>query len=172
MYSLVACLSHLTIDHASLSIPSTVPTPNRHLQHLGAHYFLIHMLHRNVLLILSPSCFAVCGHHLSPRIAIVFSLLSSVPNFSMPHSSIFLISYHIPFLLVYFTFSHYVSSTLLRCHKCTSVHHLPPPLDYWYARYLFFLASPGPLHEIAVSAFSRSPLGRAYCIHFHSYFLR
>ena len=28
-YSFVACLSHLTIDHASLSRRSTVPTPNR-----------------------------------------------------------------------------------------------------------------------------------------------
>ena len=28
-YSSVACLSHLTIDHASLSRRSTVPTPNR-----------------------------------------------------------------------------------------------------------------------------------------------
>ena len=37
-YSFVACLSHLTIDHASLSRRSTVPTPNRHLRHLGAHY--------------------------------------------------------------------------------------------------------------------------------------
>ena len=51
-----------------------------------------HMLHRNFLLILSPSWFAVCGHHPSPRIAIVFSLLSSAPNFSKSHSSIFLIS--------------------------------------------------------------------------------
>ena len=28
-YSFVACLGHLTIDHASLSRRSTVPTPNR-----------------------------------------------------------------------------------------------------------------------------------------------
>ena len=28
-YSFVACLSHLTIDHASLSRRSTVPTPSR-----------------------------------------------------------------------------------------------------------------------------------------------
>ena len=51
-----------------------------------------HILHRNCLLILSPSCFAVCGHHLSPRTAIVFSLLSSLPNSSMSHLSNFLIS--------------------------------------------------------------------------------
>ena len=39
--SFVACLvGHLTIDHASLSRRSTVPTPDRgtDLQHLGAHY--------------------------------------------------------------------------------------------------------------------------------------
>ena len=35
--SFVACLSHFTIDHASLSRRSTVPTRNRHLQRLGAH---------------------------------------------------------------------------------------------------------------------------------------
>ena len=40
------------------------------------------------------------------------------------------------------------------------MHLLPPPLDYWYTSF-FFLADPGPLHEIAVRAFSRSPLGRA-----------
>ena len=32
------------------------------------------MLHRNFLLILSSFCFTFCGHHLSPRIAIVVSL--------------------------------------------------------------------------------------------------
>ena len=37
-YSSVACLSHLTIDHVSLSRRSTVPTPNQHLQKLGAHH--------------------------------------------------------------------------------------------------------------------------------------
>ena len=37
-YSFVACLCQLTIDHASLSRPTTVPTPNRYPQHMGAHY--------------------------------------------------------------------------------------------------------------------------------------
>ena len=45
-YSLVACLSHLTIGHASLSRRSTVPTPNRHLQHSGAHLIFSHILHK------------------------------------------------------------------------------------------------------------------------------
>ena len=39
------------------------------------------------------------------------------------------------------------------------MHLLPLPRDYWYT--YFFLAGPGSLHKIAVSAFSRSPLGRA-----------
>ena len=38
-YSFVACLSHLTIDHASPSGRSTVPTPNGNTsKHLGAHF--------------------------------------------------------------------------------------------------------------------------------------
>ena len=38
-YSFVACLSHLTIGHASLSRRSTAPTPNRDTSNiLGAHY--------------------------------------------------------------------------------------------------------------------------------------
>ena len=90
-YSFVACLSNLTVDHASLSRRSTVPTPNRDLQHLSAHHVFFICLHRFFLLMLSPCCFAVCGHHLTPRIAIFFSLLCSAPNFSMPHSSTFLI---------------------------------------------------------------------------------
>ena len=45
--------------------------------------------------------------HLSPRMAFVFSLISTnVPKFSMSHSSI-------PFLLVQFTFSHHVRSALV-----------------------------------------------------------
>ena len=35
-YSFFACLSHLTIDHASLSRRSTVPTPNRDTSNVWA----------------------------------------------------------------------------------------------------------------------------------------
>ena len=45
------------------------------------------------------------------------------------------------------------------------MHLLPPPLDYWFTSF-FFLAGPGPLHEIVVSAFSRSRLGRANTFQF------
>ena len=87
-YSFFACLRDLTIDHASLSRRSTVPTPNRDTSNFGRSLRFFHVSQRNCLLILSPSCFAVCGRHLSPRKAIVISLLSSLPNSSMSHSSI------------------------------------------------------------------------------------
>ena len=58
----------------------------------GRSLLFFHILHRNCSLTLSPACFAVCGHHLSPRIAIVFSLLSNLPNSCMSHTSIFLVS--------------------------------------------------------------------------------
>ena len=35
-YSFVACLDHLTFDHASLSRRSTVPTPNRDTSNIWA----------------------------------------------------------------------------------------------------------------------------------------
>ena len=67
-YSSVACLKHLTIDHASVSSRSTVTTRSKgHLQHLGAHCVFFCIVRTTVLLILSPSCFAVCGNHPSQR---------------------------------------------------------------------------------------------------------
>ena len=118
------------------------------------------MLHVNFLLILSSCCFAFCGHHLSPinRIAIVFSLLSSVSNFSMSHSSIFLISNisRSPLYIHLLPLCEFYP--ILLCHKGTSV-LFPPPPDYWHTSF-FFLVGLGPLHEIAVSAFSRSPFGK------------
>ena len=39
------------------------------------------------MLILPRSCVAVCGHHLSPRIGVILSLLSSAPNFSMAQTT-------------------------------------------------------------------------------------
>ena len=123
---------------------NTVPTPYTPLT-FGRLLRVFRILHRNFLPILSPSCFAVCGHHLSPRTAIVFSLLSSVPNFSMSHvTSVPPCIFHIIRLCGFYS--------LLLCHKGASV-HLLPPLDYWYTSF-FFLAVPGPLHEIVISASS------------------
>ena len=81
---LICCLQaipiNLSIDHAPLSRRRTVPAPNNgdtsDIWVLVTRFF--HILNMNCVLILSPSRFAVCGHHLSPRIAVVFSLLSSL----------------------------------------------------------------------------------------------
>ena len=87
-HSLVACLSRLTVDHAPLSRRSTVPTPLIDTPPTfgrSSRFFSIHYI-KNCLLILSPSSFAVCSHHISPRIAIVFSLLSILQNSCVSHS--------------------------------------------------------------------------------------
>ena len=134
---------------------------------MGAHY-VFSMYH--IESTLPRFSFAACSYHLYRRIAIVFSLLSSAPNSSISHSYSFLISSSntSSFLLKHFTFSHCVSSTLycFAARAYLSGDLVPPPSGYWYTSF-FFLAVPGPLHEIAVSAFSRSPLGRD-CF-FHSY---
>ena len=74
-YSFVACHSHLTIDHASLSRRRNVSTPNRDTSNSWALTSLFPFITLFFLLVLCTSCFAACGHHLSPRISIVFSVL-------------------------------------------------------------------------------------------------
>ena len=70
-----------------------------------------------------------------------------------------LLLYHIPFLLLDFTLFHCVNSPLpLLGHEGTSLYLFYPPPGYWYTSFLS-LARPGLLHDIAVSAFSPSPLG-------------
>ena len=70
-YSFVACLSHLTIEHASLSRWRTVPTRDkRHLRHLGVHYVFFHMLHRSVLL----TSFVSYPLPVSPSVATIYLL--------------------------------------------------------------------------------------------------
>ena len=88
-YSFVACLNIVTFEHESLARRGTFPTPSRDTpKQLGRSRRCFHVLHRNFSVFLSPSCFAACGHHLSPKIAIVFSLLS-VSISSVSHSSSF-----------------------------------------------------------------------------------
>ena len=154
-YSFVAWLSHLIVDHASLSRRTTALTPNRDTTSNIRAFITL-----NNLLSMSPACFAFCDRHLSPRIAIVFSLLSCVLNFS--------ISQFIRLLAAFPPAIHPVPPCTfhilpqcefcsLLCNKGTSV-HLPPPPDYWYQSsvpLLLFLVGLRPLHEIAVSAFSR-----------------
>ena len=67
-----------------LLLIGTPPTFGRSLR-------FFYTLHVKILLILSLSCFAVCGHHLSHRITIVFSVLYRLPNSSMSNTSNFII---------------------------------------------------------------------------------
>ena len=66
--SFVACLSHLTIDHASLPGRSTVRTLSRDTVNLWAliALFPYSANKRFANLILSSSSLAACGHHLPP----------------------------------------------------------------------------------------------------------
>ena len=105
---------------------------------------------------LSPSCFARCGRYLFPRIAIVFSLLSTVQSSLTPYWSGFPVPFHTsnPFLDI--SFSHYVSSTLdsfatwthyahfLQGYRYTSSWQVQAPYTKW------------------LSVFSRSPLSRVH----------
>ena len=81
---------------------------------MGAHHgFSIYCTEK--MSILSPSCFAVCGHHPSPRIATVspyYRVYQTSPCHIRPLSS-YPRTHAVP--LVRFTFSHFVSSTLLLC---------------------------------------------------------
>ena len=80
-YSFVACLSHLTIDHASLSRRSTVPTPtpNRDTSNIWALITLLPCITYKLCAYPIPVLFRrLRPPSISPRIAIVFSLLSIV----------------------------------------------------------------------------------------------
>lgn len=79
----------------------------------------------------------------------------------MSHSSIFVIS------STNASRSSLCDFSLLRGHMyiCAIPSPPAPPSDYWYT-FFFFLSSPGPLHEIAVSAFSHRPLGLVYSFFF------
>ena len=89
-------------------------------------------LHRNLLHILSPSCFAVCGHHLSSSIATVFSLLPNASNDlchlnllpALPPLACLVPPYKVHILPLYVFYS------LLLCHKGKSMRLLLPALDY------------------------------------------
>ena len=138
-YSFVAYLSHLIIDRASLSRRSAVRTPNkRHLQHSGAHYAFLCTTYTRFAYV-SPFLFRrLWPPFIYCRMAIVFSLLSGVPNFSMSYSSMSLISSittRTPMGRAT-TFS-FLSSLLLTPCVCLSGPHLSP---YFLALFFpFFL---------------------------------
>ena len=92
-YSLVACLSLLTIDHTSVSRPGTVPTPIGDTSNIWAlitcFYYITYKHFWLLILYPLPVWPSVATMHL--LLGIVFSLLSrSVSNFSMSRSSVFL----------------------------------------------------------------------------------
>ena len=65
-YSFVACLSRMTIDHASLARRSTVPTLKRHLQHVGILPYIPYITQERFTLYISyprpvsPSVATIC----------------------------------------------------------------------------------------------------------------
>ena len=68
------CPSYLTIDQESLARWSSVPTPKRDTSNISPlSTFSQHSLFFSILLNYVPF-FTVCGHHLSPGVAIVFQL--------------------------------------------------------------------------------------------------
>ena len=78
---LLAC-GHLTVDHASLSRRSTVPTPNGDTSNISVFITSLPYYTQVPSTSLVPVLFR-CGH-LSPGIAIVHSLLSNVSSDSTP----------------------------------------------------------------------------------------
>ena len=148
--------THPSRDAALFLLPIETPPT------FGSSLRFLHILHKNCLLMLSPSCFAVCGHHLSPRIAIVFSLLSSLPNSSMSHTSNCLISSSNAFRSSLYishcpTMGVILSVVLQHGHIFVATSSFSPTLVY-----IFLLSgrSRSPTRKRSFSFFSRSPLGR------------
>ena len=159
----MAWLCHLTIDHASLSTRSTVPTPNRDTCNiLRAHHdFYIYYIETVCLSYLIPvSLFVATIYLLGWRYFSRYSLVYQSPLCYICLFSPSPLTRPLPPCLFRILLLCEYHSVVL-CHTGTYLHPRRPPED-WYM-FLFFLVGPGPLHEIrnAVSAFSRSPLGRA-----------
>ena len=142
----------MIIVHASLSRLSTVPTPPRDTTDIWAFIAFSPYITKKVLRTLSPSCFAVCHHHLSPisTMAIVFSLLPSVPtspccirlfSSSLTHPVPPWTSHTLPLCEFY-------SIALPQGHICVSSSSSSRLLVY-----LFFLEVSGPIPEITASTF-------------------
>lgn len=73
-YLLVPCPSPLTTHHVSLSRWSIAPTAVRDISNIQALITVLLYVTRNSVNIVSPFYCAACGHHISPRIAIMFLL--------------------------------------------------------------------------------------------------
>ena len=137
---------HTFRDGAPFLLLAEAPPTFRHSLRFFQILHLVPGDYTNLFVTLSPSSFASCGHYLSPRIEIVFLPLStSVPNFSRLYSFIFLFNTsrssmynsHSPTTPVL------PSLALPQGHTCASCSSFRP-LVYLF----FFLAGPGPLHEL------------------------
>ena len=107
-----------------------------------AFFLLIAIVYSSHPVVAFASCFAACGHHLPPRIAIVFSLLTFLSCYASSTLDCFATRAR---LRIYFLLLP-APGKLLSSHRQVQVPHT----------------------KIAVSALSRSPLGRANTFSFLS----
>ena len=155
--SFAACLSHLSIDHACLSRRSRAPTASRNTSNVRAPITLFPYITLKLFAYPISFLFRRLWPPPTPRIAIVFSLLLPNSFTSRSSNSSFPLTHPVP-PCVFHIILLCESFSLLWCHTGTYVHPRPPP-DYCFVSF-FFLVGPGPILEIPVSAFLRSPLGR------------
>ena len=82
-YAFGACLGHLTVDHAFISRRSTVPTSNRDTSNIWVLITPFSCITWKLFAHPIRQLFRRLWPPLSPGIAIVFSLLSSLPHSPM-----------------------------------------------------------------------------------------
>ena len=130
----------------------------------GRSLRFFHILKRNCLLILSPSCFAVRGLHLSLSDRFFSTLYSSVPNPSMfTHSSDFIISSSNTSRSSLYI-SHFPATWVLLSIVAPHVHiFIATSSSSRLLVHISFLilVGPGPPDRKRSFSFSRSALGRA-----------
>ena len=166
MGNLVVCLSHLTIDHASLSRRSTVPTLNRDTSNIWALVTILPYTTQKLFAYPVPVLFRrLRSPSISRRIAIVFSLLSILLDTKLLHhirlsSSSSPLTHPAPPCIFYILLLLYVSPTLYCCATwaliCSHVFLLPTTGIYMY----FLVKSRSPTRNRSCS-FWRCPLDRA-----------
>ena len=165
-YSFVACLSHLTIHHAPFPRRSTDPSPNRDTPKIwGLMTFFSHILDGKLLLILFLSYSAVCGHRTRiESFSRYYLVYQTSPCQIRQFSSSPLTHPVLPSICGILPLCDFYSPLL--CHKGTSVHLLPPPLNHWFTSSFWQVQVP-----YTKSHFQRFRVVQwAVQIHFHSNF--
>lgn len=102
----------------------------------------------------------------SNRYRFLAALACSIHALFIYFSESLLLTLSVPACTIYMVRSCGLYYSLI-CHVGTSVHILPPPC-HWRCALFVFVTGPGPSCEVAVSMFSRSPLGRANTFSFLS----